>query len=184
MANDYSTPLSKKIIALLVMITILFVVVGVLAVSWIRSQKFNQVIENTPPISLAPPKLDADKIEVLVNDERAKNGLAPLAHSDLLRTSACAKLDDMVTNNYWSHVSPNGTQPWYFFTVVGYTYTYAGENLAYGQNTESALITDWMNSQTHKDNILGNYAESGVCTKTEMYQGWIQTVTVHHFGTR
>jgi uncharacterized protein YkwD len=129
-------------------------------------------------------KLNADLIEQLINNERAELGLPALIHSEALRASACAKLDHMVTYNYWSHDAPDGTEPWHFFDVVGYSYSKAGENLAYGQQSESEVITDWMESPTHRDNIVAEFTESGLCTRLEKYQGWTQTITVHHFGTR
>lgn len=134
----------------------------------------------TVPIKTRP--LDAITVERLVSDERVKAGLQPLAHSDLLQQAACAKLDHMITNDYWSHTAPDGTEPWSFIQKQGYTYTKAGENLAYGHETEDNLIRGWMSSPTHKENILGDYTESGVCTKKTEFQRNVSNVSVQMFG--
>jgi uncharacterized protein YkwD len=141
----------------------------------------------TIPVStvprFVPDTLDQDKLERLVNLERIDAGLDPLAHSETLRQSACAKLDHMVANNYWAHDAPDGTQPWYFFHQVGYEYNQAGENLAYNNYSNAHMVYSWMQSPAHRVNIMGDYAESGLCTKEVVsFQGKKTNVTVHHFA--
>lgn len=118
------------------------------------------------------------------NAARAQNGLGALALNSKLSTSAQLKANDMITKNYWAHVAPDGTQPWYWFTQAGYDYTNAGENLAYGFATSDATITGWMNSAGHRANILGNYQDMGFgIANGENYQGAQNTVVVAHYGT-
>ncbi len=88
------------------------------------------------------------------NDKRAQNGVAPLSINDKLNSAAQSKANDMVARNYWAHNTPDGKEPWVFFDAVGYKYLKAGENLAYGFTTSSAAIVGWMNSPTHKANLL------------------------------
>lgn len=119
----------------------------------------------------------------LINEERVKAGLHPLAVNVLLEKSACMKTDDLIERNYWAHVAPDGTQPWYFFEKVGYRYTKAGENLAYGFMDEKETVDGWMKSPGHKANILGNFTEMGLCSRVgPEYQGRINNVSVNHFG--
>lgn len=128
--------------------------------------------------------LDGLKIESLINKEREKAGLPLLAHADKLAQSACSKLDDMVAKDYWAHIAPDGTDPWYWIKSTGYEYFNAGENLAYGFNSEAEMVAGWMTSPTHKANILGNFTEQGVCTKAVKYRGSDTTLpAVSHFGT-
>lgn len=117
------------------------------------------------------------------NAARAQNGLAPLTLNSQLNTSAQNKGQHMIANNYWAHVAPDGTQPWYFFDQAGYSYTRAGENLAYGFDSSSATISAWMNSPSHRDNILGDYKDIGFgIANGESYQGNQNTVVVAHYG--
>lgn len=60
----------------------------------------------------------------------------------------------MFTQNYWAHVAPDGTQPWSFISAVGYAYQSAGENLGRDFYTEESLVQAWLDSPTHKANLL------------------------------
>ncbi len=117
------------------------------------------------------------------NDSRTANGLSKLQLNSQLNSSAQAKAQHMITNDYWAHVAPDGTQPWYFIDQSGYNYERAGENLARGFDTGYEANTGWMNSPTHRDNILGDYAEVGFgIASGPTYQGGENTVVVAHYG--
>ncbi len=120
------------------------------------------------------------------NNARISNGLSGFGLNSQLNAAAQAKAQDMANKNYWAHVSPDGTEPWYFFQQAGYSYIRAGENLAYGFMTSQSAIEGWMNSPSHKANILGDYAEVGFgIVNTPDYQnGGEQTIIVAHYGTR
>lgn len=82
-----------------------------------------------------------------------------------LTAAAQAKANDMVKQNYWSHVTPEGQQPWSFITSAGYKYEAAGENLAYGFGTSDQIVTAWMDSPDHRANILDqDYQDVGFAT--------------------
>lgn len=117
------------------------------------------------------------------NQSRAANGLAPLTLNAKLNNSAQMKAQDMITNNYWAHISPTGVQPWYWFQKAGYNYSAAGENLAYGFYTGYEVNAAWMNSTSHRDNILGSYVDVGFgIASGPQYQGAENTVVVAHYG--
>lgn len=88
------------------------------------------------------------------NNRRAANGVASLSLNSSLNQAAQNKAIDMRNRNYWSHETPDGQEPWVFIDAVGYTYTKAGENLAYGYPTSDTTITGWMNSPSHRANML------------------------------
>lgn len=118
------------------------------------------------------------------NQARAANGLGGLSLNSKLNSGAQAKANDMIAKNYWSHVSPSGTQPWAFFVGAGYSYTAAGENLAYGFDTSSQVINGWMNSPGHRANLLGPYRDVGFgIASGPNYQGGENTVVVAFYGT-
>lgn len=132
----------------------------------------------SPGPTLPPSQVKSEVIR-LVNNERTRNGLPSLKESSSLDKSAQLKLDDMIANKYFDHVSPQGTPPWYFFKKVGYIYGRAGENLAEGQISASSAVIAWMNSQVHKEDILDSrYVDTGVAVA---YTDGALTI-VQHFG--
>src|SRR5680860_317852 len=46
------------------------------------------------------------------NQARQNHGQTALQENQALNTAAQAKAEDMAAQNYWSHVSPNGSAPW------------------------------------------------------------------------
>lgn len=99
----------------------------------------------------------------LVNQERQKNGVAPLTISPSLDNVAQTKAQDMVNENYFDHTSPKYGSPFNMMTTFGIHYTYAGENIAAGQPDAATVMKDWMNSPGHRANILNpNYTQIGV----------------------
>lgn len=96
------------------------------------------------------------------NKERLNKGAPALQPNSSLAAAAQAKANDMIARNYWSHNTPDGKEPWIFIDQTGYKYQKAGENLAYGFLTSDDTVTGWMNSQTHRDNLLdSNFTEVG-----------------------
>lgn len=96
------------------------------------------------------------------NSQRQLNSKDTLQLNDALSRAAQAKADDMVAKNYWSHRTPDGKDPWMFIDKAGYAYQKAGENLAYGFSDSQATISAWMNSETHRNNLLDTaYTEVG-----------------------
>ena len=90
----------------------------------------------------------------------------------------------MINKDYWAHVSPDGTEPWKFFTDAGYQYRYAGENLARDFSNPSSAIDAWMASSTHKDNMLSSkYQEIGIAVLEGDLAGVDTTLIVQLFGT-
>lgn len=122
----------------------------------------------------------------LTNQQRAAAGLAPLSLNDQLAQAAAGKAEDMFTNNYWAHISPNGTTPWGFIRGAGYNYTYAGENLARGYTSASDVMNAWMASPEHRANILSShYSDVGFAVAEGNLTGDSGTVlVVEEFGSR
>ena len=88
------------------------------------------------------------------NAQRSQNGASALTTNSKLASAAQAKANDMVARNYWSHTTPDGKDPWVFIDAAGYAYQKAGENLAYGFATSNDTIIGWMNSPSHRSNML------------------------------
>lgn len=133
----------------------------------------------------AAPTYSADTLISLTNSARSQNGLGALLGNQNLSSAAFAKAQDILAKGYFAHNSPDGKTPWDFINESGYVYTYAGENLAIGYTDASELFTAWMNSPTHRENILNtNYREIGVAVVEGNFQGTQTIVAVQEFGAR
>lgn len=129
------------------------------------------------------------KIHVLVNHERQKQGLQPLAWDDSLAAIARTHSKDMTARNYFAHDSPEGYDFSYRYKQASYacnvrvdrTIYMGAENLAqnnlynsvttmngvptsYDWNSEDKLaestVQGWMNSPGHRKNILTPHFKS------------------------
>jgi uncharacterized protein YkwD len=120
----------------------------------------------------------------LANTDRSQNRLDGLTINPVLVKAAQAKADDMAAKSYFAHTSPQGIDPWYWFNQAGYKFSYAGENLAIDFSDSDAVNSAWMNSPTHRANILDqHYTEIGIATAEGMYQGHMTTFVVQEFGS-
>lgn len=129
-------------------------------------------------------EINAENVIKYVNEARTKDGVPELAVSEKLTEVATAKVNDMVAHSYFAHTSPAGLTPWHWFEQVGYDYKYAGENLAINFTTAEAEQSAWMNSPTHKKNILNiNYSEIGVAVAAGEVNGTMGIIAVQEFGS-
>ena len=128
------------------------------------------------------PNYDATKsienqVIQLTNQERAKHGLKPLVADWELSRVARFKSADMRDKNYFSHTSPTYGSPFTMMQNFGVSYRSAGENIAAGQTTAQAVVTAWMNSPGHRENILKqSYTHIGV--------GYAQGGQQRHYWTQ
>lgn len=130
--------------------------------------------------------VDFTTLYAMHNEERAKRNLSELTINPLLINSATAKAKEMLVANCWSHYCPEGKSPWDFFDAAGYVYVYAGENLAEGFVDNNAVMNAWLDSPTHRENILNaKFTEIGIGFAQGDYQGIDNnTIIVVHFGNR
>jgi hypothetical protein len=121
----------------------------------------------------------------LANQARESLGFDVLKENQVLDQAALMKAQDMINNDYFSHQSPKGVTPWHWFDKAGYDYRYAGENLAIGF-IESVDVNDaWMESSSHRQNILNpSYKEIGIAVLTGDFEGRETTVVVQLFGSQ
>lgn len=90
----------------------------------------------------------------LINDERAKAGVSPLALHPSINSSAQNKSDDMVINDYYAHVNPKtGVDGWKTIPSQDLGCVYASENINGGLSSDY-LVDSWMHSTPHKKAIL------------------------------
>jgi hypothetical protein len=141
-------------------------------------------VQNSYPQVLGiSSNISAQDLLTFTNQKRQENGLKPLTMNGQLAQAAEQKASHMFANNYWAHVAPDGTTPWYFIKSAGYEYLYAGENLARGFTTASDVVNAWMNSPTHRENMLSsNYDEVGFAIQTGTLTGSETILVVQELG--
>lgn len=98
-----------------------------------------------------------------INSQRADYGLEPLSISATLSVQARVKARDMQTGGYFSHTSPTYGSPFAMMQALGVSYQSAAENIAMGYRSADAVVRAWMNSPSHRANLLSDrYTEMGV----------------------
>jgi len=145
-----------------------------------------------PITSLLPtlpsaPIITATDFLTQTNAARVSLGFAPLKLNEELDNAAQNKIDDMIANNYWDHFRPSDHKaPWDFIKDAGYTYHYAGENLARGFTSAESITQAWLASPAHRANLLSpNYTDVGFATGMGFNdQGQKVLLTVQLFGAR
>jgi uncharacterized protein YkwD len=107
----------------------------------------------------------------LVNRVRAQNGESPLKLNPQLEQAAEGHGHELISTNYFAHVSPSGRTPVDRIRETGYipglSVGYViGENLAwgtYGLATPAAIVSAWIASPGHLANILeSQYGDTGI----------------------
>ena len=118
------------------------------------------------------------------NAVRVADGLKPLVLNQELSNAAAKKAANMFQENYWAHFGPHGESPWDFIKQSGYQYEFAGENLAKNFLFSQNVVDAWMNSPTHRENILRKeYTDVGYAVVNGMLNGEETTLVVQMFGT-
>jgi len=107
-------------------------------------------------------EMSQENLLLETNRRRDISKIDDLKINKKLSEAAQDKAEDMVEKDYWSHLTPDGDSPWTFVDEAGYEYSRAGENLAYGFSNSEQVIAGWMNSQSHKENMLDDgFSEVG-----------------------
>jgi hypothetical protein len=127
--------------------------------------------------------IHAEQLLADTNAKRQEAGLAPLQLNSVLSQAAAMKAQDMFAKGYWAHNSPDGRKPWDFILAAGYKYSVAGENLAKNFSNSDGVVDAWMNSPSHRDNLLKpNYRDIGFAVVDGKLNGEETTLVVQMFG--
>lgn len=118
------------------------------------------------------------------NKTRTSIAMNELAISDELVYAAQLKANDMAAKGYFAHNSPDGKTPWDWLDAAGYEYQTAGENLAVNFVDSTDVHNAWLNSPTHKANIVRDgFTEIGIATAEGTYKGQKAVFVAQFFGT-
>lgn len=159
----------------------IFVIIGIVLVG----NLFLRLLDN-PALHILgfTSSVTIDEVVRATNETRAAQGLKALSYNEKLADAARRKAANMFEENYWAHYSPSGKSPWVWFNAAGYNYVYAGENLAKDFGNTTRLMQAWMDSPTHRDNIVNSkYSEIGVAVVPGTLQGQETVLVVQLFGT-
>jgi len=147
----YNTVTMKKaIISITAVLSLLLIGSGLFVMNADSTPNVAPVATVQPVQKPQPPTVD--ELLRLVNEERAKVGVAPLVIDARLNQSAQKKADDMVKNNYFAHVSPvDGREGYTYIFDVMPECSYGSENYAYDNDGLSSgrAMTLWENSPPH-----------------------------------
>ena len=171
--NAYAPHSLQKgaLVGMLFLVILSFTITNALSLFWISSEWM---------VSTVLPAVIVD----LTNKERGGESLEVLQRNTVLDEAAQLKAQDMAKNEYFAHYSPTGVSPWYWFGLAKYNFVNAGENLAINFSDSSEIVQAWMESPTHRANIMdGKYTEIGIGTAKGRYQGFDTVYVVQLFGT-
>lgn len=119
-----------------------------------------------------------EQVLLLVNRERAARGIDLVRPSDALERQAAQYACEMIEYEFFAHVNPvTGSSLAQRAADFNYAYAVIGENLAAGQPDPVSVVDAWMNSPSHRDNILDpRFTELGVAVRVGGPYGiyWVQ----------
>lgn len=99
--------------------------------------------------------LTNENISMAINQERSQRSIPTLNYNTKLAAAADYKSRDMISRHYFSHTDPEGNYIWDKIAAEGYTpYIVLGENLAIDFSDTAGLVAAWIDSPTHRANIL------------------------------
>ncbi len=114
-----------------------------------------------PAKNAPPPDPIATALLAIHNREREKAGHGVLKLSEKLSQAALAHAKDMAEHQTLDHTGSDKSTVADRVKRVKYPYILVGENIAEGQKTVEAVMTTWMESPTHRENIMGDFTEMG-----------------------
>ena len=131
--------------------------------------------ETMPPVSDRYNYLFEYEVYLLINDIRRVSGMPELSWSRELASAARRHAEDMEQKAFFDHINPDGQSPFDRMNLQGIVYMYAAENIAVGYGTPKETVDGWMNSDSHRENILNpEFTKIGV----GYYSGyWCQEFT-------
>lgn len=128
--------------------------------------------------------VDSGVLMKLINTERTQRNLTSLIAHSSLAAAASQKAQDMIDRDYFAHIDPDGNYVWGKIVAAGYTpYRILGENLALDFSTSEGMIKAWLDSPTHRANLLHTeFVNQGLSAVYGDYQGRYTNLTASLFG--
>jgi uncharacterized protein YkwD len=105
-------------------------------------------------VSASPFAPVQQQVLALVNRNRRNHGCEPLTVDRRLISAANRHAAEMARRGYFDHEDSRGERAGARVSDAGYEWRRYGENIARGQDSPYEVVTDWMNSPEHRENIL------------------------------
>lgn len=154
--------------AVLVKLVVIFFVVLLPVAAWLTPDLMSQ---------------ESKRIITLTNNLRANLSLPVLQESSLLNQAAYNKAQDMLVQQYFAHLGPDGKRVSSWLKNVSYDYLIAGENLAIGFASADEVVEAWKNSPTHYANLVDPaFQEIGVGMVSGLYNEVDATLVAQFFA--
>ena len=129
---------------------------------------------NAIELNLVTPEVKDIEVEILnlINDHRLSKGLNPLGDMTLVKSVAYTHTDYMVDKDEVSHAN--------FYTRSNYLKANAGakrvsENVAYGYSTAQGVVNAWIKSESHRENLEGDFTNFDVSAEKNKNGRWYYT---------
>lgn len=157
----------RQIVALIVLAATGWMAAGV-SPGYAQMAGVAAVAPTAQELAAVVPADEEPEVVRLLNAERIKAGLWPLATSPILSQIAREHSDDMRRNQYFGHLGSDGRSVAQRaadegFAKYGWNDVFVGENIAAGYGNAAAVVAGWLASEGHRENILRpGYREVGV----------------------
>lgn len=131
----------------------------------------------------AADSVSAERVAAIVNNVRRQNGLSELKVFPLLNKAATVRAEELSRN--FSHTRPDGSSFYSIVDAYNISWGRVAENAAFGQATPEAAVNSWLNSDSHRKNLLNpdfNYIGVGAYYANGTYywdQIFIQAKEAH-----
>lgn len=112
------------------------------------------------PNEIASQPLSAQTVLEETNRAREANQLPPLSLDPRLVMTAHDRAEDILSNKHFTHFIPNEKSPWQWLENHNYRYEQAAENLAIHFKDPKEVVTAWLESPGHRQNILNPELEN------------------------
>lgn len=155
--------------------------VSLLLAGWliVQSVGLSAVVQAAPPRTVTPPPISAgyalsaleQKAVMLLNADRKNADLEPLQINLKLSKLAADYAADMNGRKFFSHIDPDGKDPFDRMAAIGIDFPNAGENIALSPDVETAHKM-LMDSPLHRENILNpKFTEIGIGVRPDSRGG-------------
>ncbi|MBI4142599.1 CAP domain-containing protein [Candidatus Uhrbacteria bacterium] len=135
------------------------------------------------PSNALSPGVDRNVLIDATNAARKTRELRPLDANPLLTAAAQARAEELIRNAYFAHERPDGTSFATAVTASGYPFARVAENLAMDFLHESPMVNAWLESPTHRGNLLNaTYEDIGIGISYGIIRGAPSTVVVQLLG--
>ncbi|TYA56374.1 CAP domain-containing protein [Formosa maritima] len=129
---------------------------------------------NSVNTNIIVPETKIIEIEIveLINDYRISLGLNPLNNMDVIKSQAFSHTDYMIEHDNVSHDNFYQRRNYLVSNVGANT---VSENVAYGFTSAESVVNAWINSDSHRENIIGDYTDFDISADQNSEGKWYYT---------